>query len=92
MPILISFCELEKFNESLVKRGKLLPDIDVIDNWHVELVKMNKNEEGSLYIQIRLFIKLLGYVRAYFHLQYRQTDRRCSMRTCFQHITINFRL
>lgn len=99
LPILIPLCELEKFNESLVKRGELLPDIDIIDNLfdiidnlYIELEKINKNKEGSLCIQIHLFIKLLRYVRVYFHLQYRQTDIRCSMRTCFQHIAINSRL
>lgn len=49
LPILIPLCELEKFNESLVKRGELLPDIDVIDNWHIELENMNKNKEGGMY-------------------------------------------
>lgn len=92
LPILIPLCELEKFNESLVKRGELLPDIDFIDNWHIELESMNKNKEGGVCTQIHLFIKLLWYVRVHFHLQYRQADRRCSMRTCFQHIAINSRL
>ena len=42
-----------KYNESLVKRGEVLRDFDVIDNWDNEIEEMNKDKEGKdLYIQI----------------------------------------
>lgn len=63
-----------KYNESLVKRGEILLDFDVIDNWHVELEKMNEGKEGRKFVYPDSFIKLLGYMRAYFHLPYRQTE------------------
>ena len=63
-----------KYNESLVKRGEVLLDFDVIDNWHVELEKMNEGKEGRKFVYPDSFIKLLGYMRAYFHLPYRQTE------------------
>lgn len=63
-----------KYNESLVKRGEIFLDFDVIDNWHVELEKMNKGKEGRKFVYPDSFIKLLGYMRAYFHLPYRQTE------------------
>ena len=63
-----------KYNESLVKRGEVLLDFDVIDNWHVELEKMNEGKEGRKFVYPNSFIKLLGYMRAYFHLPYRQTE------------------
>ena len=44
LPILIPLYELENFNQSLVKRGELLPDI--------KLEKMNKNKEASLCIDL----------------------------------------
>src|SRR5574339_1202315 len=35
---------------------------------------MNKNKEGRKFAYPDSFIKLLGYMRAYFHLPYRQTE------------------
>jgi hypothetical protein len=64
----------KKYNESLVKRGEVLLDFDVIDNWHIELEEMNKDKEGRKFVYPDSFIKLLGYMRAYFHLPYRQTE------------------
>ena len=64
----------KNYNESLVKRGEILLDFDVIDNWDTELEEMNKNKEGRKFVYPDSFIKLLGYMRAYFHLQYRQTE------------------
>ena len=63
-----------KYNESLVKRGEVLLDFDVIDNWDKELEEMNKDKEGRKFVYPDSFIKLLGYMRAYFHLPYRQTE------------------
>jgi len=63
-----------KYNESLVKRGEILLDFDVIDNWHIELDEMNEGKVGRKFVYPNSFIKLLGYMRAYFHLPYRQTE------------------
>jgi hypothetical protein len=63
-----------KYNESLVKRGEILLDFDVIDNWDNELEEMNKNKEGRKFVYPDSFIKLLGYMKTYFHLPYRQTE------------------
>jgi IS5 family transposase len=62
------------YNESLVKRGEILLDFDVIDNWDNELEEMNKDKEGRKFVYPDSFIKLLGYMRVYFHLPYRQTE------------------
>ena len=64
----------KKYNESLVKRGEVLLDFDVMDNWNSELEKMNQGKEGRKFVYPDSFIKLLGYMRAYFHLPYRQTE------------------
>ena len=64
----------KNYNESLVRRGEILLDFDVIDNWDYELSEMNKNKEGRKFVYPDSFIKLLGYMRAYFHLPYRQTE------------------
>ena len=64
----------KKYNESLVKRGEVLLDFDVMDNWISELDRMNQGKEGRKFVYPDSFIKLLGYMRAYFHLPYRQTE------------------
>ena len=64
----------KRYNESLVRRGEVLLDFDDIDNWDNELEEMNKNKEGRKFLYPNSFIKLLGYMRAYFHLPYRQTE------------------
>ncbi len=53
----------KKYNESLVKRGEILLDFDVIDNWDYELEKMNQGKEGRKFVYPDSFIKLLGYMR-----------------------------
>ena len=63
-----------KYNKSLVKRGEILLDFDAIDNWDNELDKMNQGKEGRKFVYPDSFIKLLAYMRIYFHLSYRQTE------------------
>jgi len=62
------------YNESLVRRGEVMLDFDVIDGWEEELDKMNEGKVGEPYHYPESFIQLLGYMRAYFHLPYRQTE------------------
>ena len=65
-----------RYNESLVKRGGILLDFDTTDNWNwnPELENMNKGKEGRKFVYPNSFIKLLVYMRIYFHLPYRQTE------------------
>lgn len=49
-------------------------DFDVIDGWQDELERMNEGKEGASFRYPESFIQLLGYMRAYFHLPYRQTE------------------
>ena len=62
------------YNESLVRRGEVVLDFDVIDNWNNELDNMNEGKEGASYVYPNSFVQLLGYMRVYFHLPYRQTE------------------
>src|SRR5215216_987670 len=62
------------YNKSLIKRGEVLLDFDVIDNWHIALDEMNKDKKGRKFVYPDSFIELLGYMRVYFHLPYRQTE------------------
>lgn len=49
----------KNYNESLVKRGEVLLDFDVIDNWDYELAKRNEGKEGRKFTYPDSFIKLL---------------------------------
>jgi Transposase DDE domain len=62
------------YNQSLVRRGQVLLDFDVLDGWDNELSQMNHGKVGEPYAYPDSFIQLLGYMRAYFHLPYRQTQ------------------
>jgi hypothetical protein len=62
------------YNESLVRRGQVLLDFDVLDGWDHELSQMNEGKVGEPYDYPDSFIQILGYMRAYFHLPYRQTQ------------------
>jgi IS5 family transposase len=52
----------------------VLLDFDVIDGWDNELSLMNYGKVGEPYDYPDSFMQLLGYMRVYFHLPYRQTQ------------------
>jgi IS5 family transposase len=62
------------YNHLLVRRGQVLLDFDVLDGWDHELSQMNLGKVGEPYDYPDSFIQILGYMRAYFHLPYRQTE------------------
>jgi hypothetical protein len=65
------------YNESLVRRVQvmMMMDFDVIDGWQQEeLERMNQGKIGEPYHYPESFVQLLGYMRAYFHLSFRQTE------------------
>ena len=62
------------YNESLVRRGEIILDFGIIDGWYDELERMNQGKRDAAYDYPDSFVQLLGYVKAYFHLPYRQTE------------------
>jgi hypothetical protein len=65
------------YNQSLVRRGEILIDFDVINNWDRELKEMNNDKVGGEPFQYpnTFLLLLLGYAnKVYFHLPYRQTE------------------
>lgn len=62
------------YNKSLVRRGEVILDFDVIDSWFTELQRMNEGKKGAQYHYPETFIQLLGYMKVYFHLPYRQAE------------------
>jgi DDE family transposase len=39
----------KEYNESLIKMGKIVFDIDFLSNWQAELVEMNRKKKGAKY-------------------------------------------
>lgn len=62
------------YNQSLVRRGEILFSYDFLDEWDTVLAKMNENKKGRKFIYPDSFILVIGYIRIYFHLPYRQTE------------------
>ena len=62
------------YNQSLVRRGEILFAYDFLDIWDDNLDRMNENKEGKPYSYPDSFILVIGYMRIYFHLPYRQTE------------------
>ena len=62
------------YNRSLVRRGEILFAYDFLDVWDSELARMNENKEGKKYRYPNSFILVIGYIRVYLHLPYRQTE------------------
>lgn len=66
-----------EYNESLVRRGEVLLDFDVLDEWEDELKEMNQAKEGRAGARYRYpepFMRLLAYVHVLFHLPFRQEE------------------
>jgi hypothetical protein len=62
------------YNRSLVRRGEILFSYGFLDEWDMVLAKMNENKKGRKFIYPESFILVIGYIHAYFHLPYRQTE------------------
>jgi hypothetical protein len=63
------------YNESLIRRGQVMLDFDVIDGWEEEeLEKMNEGKVGEPYHYPESFVQLLGYLRTYLFPLATQTD------------------
>jgi len=63
-----------EYNESLVRRGEILLDFSVLDEWKEELGKMNEGKEGARFEYPEPFMRLLAYLHVFFHLPYRQEE------------------
>ncbi len=62
------------YNHSLVRQGEILFSYDFLDIWDDDLARMNENKKGKKYKFPDSFILIIGYIRVYFHLPYRQTE------------------
>jgi hypothetical protein len=67
----------KEYNESLVRRGEILLDFDMLDEREDGLKKMNqskKGKSGARYLYPEPFMRLLAYLHVLFHLPFRQEE------------------
>jgi Transposase DDE domain len=70
----LSVIHWPSYNQSLVRRGEILFAYDFLDIWDDNLDRINENKKGKPYSFPDSFIHIIGYMRIYFHLPYRQTE------------------
>lgn len=67
--------EWPSYNRSLVRRGEILFAYDFLNLWwDIEIDEMNEKKEGRKYRYPDSLILVIGYIRVYLHLPYRQTE------------------
>ena len=49
MRLLLDMVNWSFYNQSLVRRGEVILDFDVIDSWYGELYSMNNGKRGAQY-------------------------------------------
>jgi IS5 family transposase len=64
----------KEYNESLVRRGEILLDFDLLDEWNDELKNMNSRKEGARFRYPEPFMRLLAFIHVLFHLPFRQEE------------------
>jgi hypothetical protein len=60
----------------VVRRCQVLLDFELLDRWDHELSQMNLGKVGEPYYYPDSFIELLGFMKTYFHLSYRELPYR----------------
>lgn len=62
------------YNEKLVKRGELLFDFDMFNNWDEELSLINEDKVGAPYKYPFSFIHFCGQIKSLFGIDYRSLE------------------
>lgn len=64
----------KEYNESLVRRGEILVDFDILDEWEDGLRDINKSKKGRPFRYPEAYMRLLAYLHVLFHLPFRQEE------------------
>src|ERR1022692_4352127 len=64
----------KEYNESLVRRGEVLLDFDVMDEWKGALRDLNSEKRGRPFRYPEAYVRLLAYIHVLFHLPFRQEE------------------
>lgn len=62
------------YNESLVIRCEILLDLNLLHSWEDEMDQINREKEGGRYRYPHSLIEMHIFIKAYFHLPYRQLE------------------
>jgi transcription initiation factor TFIID subunit TAF12 len=62
------------YNEKLVKRGELLFDFGIFNNWEEELSLINQNKVGAPYRYPFSFIYFCAQIKTLFRIDYRSLE------------------
>ena len=62
------------YNQSLVRRGEILFSYDFLDRSDADFARMNENKKGKKHKFPDSFILIIGHIKVYLHLPYRQTE------------------
>lgn len=62
------------YNDSLVRRGEILLDFSILEDWDREVRHMNDSGRGRPFKYPDSLIRLLASIRLMFHLPYRQLE------------------
>jgi hypothetical protein len=63
-----------EYNEHLVQRREILPDVESLQGWQEELFKMNQGKNGRPFRHPHSLMSFLGTLRVVFSLPYRQLE------------------
>lgn len=64
----------KEYNDSLVRRGELLLDLDFLRTWDGDLARMNLEKWSRPYVYPDSFIRFLALLHVLFKLPFRQTE------------------
>jgi len=80
--LLLDMINWSFYNKSLVRRGEVILDFDVIDSWYNELNSMNKWKEGCT-VSLSRFVYPTTRVHEGIFSSVISSSRRCSHGTCW---------
>jgi len=69
-----SLIDWKVYNEGLVKRGEILLDFDLFNDWDEQLEVINENKTGRPYEYPNSFIEFLFQLKCYFKIDYRSLE------------------
>ncbi|RZB29236.1 MAG: hypothetical protein AEth_01378 [Candidatus Argoarchaeum ethanivorans] len=64
----------KEYNERLVQRGELYLSLEFVENWDLEIAKMNKNKRGAPFQYPKQFILWMAFIHIIFAMPYRHME------------------
>jgi hypothetical protein len=77
MRLLLHLVNWSSYNKSLVRRGQVILDFDVLDSWYSELERMNDGKRGAQYRYPDSFIQTSWIDGVYMNGDYGYNQQKC---------------